>query len=61
MLVENRAVLLTLRDEVIARKTIEAKSLKEMFPKMGAEEAAPADEAVKEEKKPRSREKAKSE
>lgn len=61
VLVENRAVLLTLRDEVIARKTIEAKSLKEMFPKMGAEEAAPAAEAVKEEKKPRSREKAKSE
>jgi len=55
---------MVLRDEVIAKKTIEAGTLKSFLDKkdaIQAPESEPEKEAPKEEKKSRSRDKAKSE
>jgi cell division protease FtsH len=58
ILAENKDVLVVLRDEVIAKKTIEAGTLKSFLDK---KDAMQTPEAPKEEKKARSRDKAKSE
>ena len=58
ILAENKDILIVLRDEVIAKKTIEAGTLKSFLDK---KDAMQTPEAPKEEKKPRSRDKAKSE
>jgi len=57
ILAENRDILVVLRDEVIAKKTIEAGTLKSFLEKKDA----PPPDAPKEEKKSRSRDKAKGE
>ena len=69
ILADNKDILIVLRDEVIAKKTIEAGTLKSFLDKKDAmqtkqeapKQEPPKEEPPKEEKKPRSRDKAKSE